>query len=176
MAIWLTGGSWQWGEWLVAYKQPEEVLWEHFVFAPIPAAEKGGTPVSVSHPLVWLITKVTSSAENPELHQDLACELITHVSSVERNTDHAIHSAHLAIRKAQLEYWRYKENKFLAKVTEEVSPFARFSPNHPKAPFYWEALFTAIVAVETGAQTPQEALDTLIRTLQAEIPDLIVEE
>jgi inositol-phosphate transport system substrate-binding protein len=177
VGIWLTGGSWNWGEWQRApHNQPEDVLWENITFAPIPPGFEGGTPVSVSHPLVWLITKVTSSAEHPELNRQLACELITHVSSVERNTDHAIHSAHLAIRKSQLDYWRYKEDEFAAKVTEEVSPYARFSPNHENAPFYWEQLFQAIVAVETGALSPEDALNNMITTLQAQIPDLIVED
>ena len=177
IGIWLTGGSWNWSEWQHdPYNVPESELFEKIGFAPIPAGEKGGQPVSVSHPLVYMITAVTSSADQPELHQELACELITHASSVELTTDHAVHSGHLAVRQAQLNYWRYAENEFAKRVSEEVSPYARFSPNHEKAPKYWEIIFKeGIVPVETGTMTPQAAVQHLEQRLKAEIPDIIVE-
>ena len=172
VGIFLTGGSWNWAEWQHdPYNKTEDYLWENVGFAPIPAAEVGGKPVSVSHPLVHVIT---SASQNPEL----AFLIVTLASSVDLNTRHAIQSGHLAIRQSQLSYGPYAANKFAKMVSELCAPFAHFSPNHPKAPFYWEALFKdGIVPVEVGALSPEAALDNLIQRLQGELGDqLIVKE
>jgi len=70
-ALYLTGGIWQWAGW---QKEPwnysEEWLFEHVTWIPYPAAEKGGTPLSVSHPLACLLT---SASQN----KDLAFRLLT---------------------------------------------------------------------------------------------------
>lgn len=172
VGIFLTGGSWNWAEWQHApYNKTQEYLWENVGFAPIPAAKKGGKPISVSHPLVHLITAASQ-------HKDLAFLIVTLASSVDLNTRHAIQSGHLAIRQSQLCYGPYADNRFAAMVSKLCAPFAHFSPNHPKAPFYWEALFKdAIVPVEVGALTPQKALDNFVRRMQGELGnDLIVQD
>ncbi len=165
----LTGGSWNFAEWQHApYNKSFEYLWENIGFAPIPAAEKGGKPVSVSHPLVHLITAASQ-------HKDLAFLIVTMASAVDLNTRHAISSGHLAIRKSQLSYPPYYADVFARKVSELCAPFARFSPNHPKAPFYWETLFRdGIVAVEVGALSPAEALENFIKRMQTELGDQVI--
>ncbi len=165
----LTGGSWNFAEWQHApYNKSFEYLWENIGFAPIPAAEKGGKPVSVSHPLVHMITAASQ-------HKDLAFLIVTMASAVDLNTRHAISSGHLAIRKGQLSYPPYYADVFARKVSELCAPFARFSPNHPKAPFYWETLFRdGIVAVEVGALSPAEALENFIKRMQTELGDQVI--
>lgn len=174
----LTGGSWNWAEWMAdPYQVPESVLFDKIGLAPIPAAEEGGNPVSVSHPVTYLITKKTSSRERPELHQKLAFELITHASSVPLATDHALHSGHLALRKDQLDYWRYEQAEFEAMVSERASPHARFLPNHKDASLYLDLLMkSAIVPVETGEATPEEVVERFIRQAKNRIEDLKVIE
>ncbi len=172
VGIFLTGGSWNWAEWQRdPYNKSEDYLWENVGFAPIPPAEKGGKPVSVSHPVVHVITAASQ-------HPDLAFLIVTMASAVDLNTKHAIGSGHLAIRQSQLSYGPYAANRWAKHVSELCAPFARFSPNHPSAPFYWDTLFKdGIVPVEVGTLTPQAALDNLIQRLQGQLGDeLIVQE
>lgn len=169
VGIFLTGGSWNWAEWQRdPYNKTEEYLWENIGFAPIPAAEKGGKPVSVSHPLVHLITSASQ-------HKELAFLIVTLASAVDLNTRHALESGHLAIRQSQLAFAPYAENLHAKTVSELCAPFARFSPNHPKAPFYWDVLFKdGIVPVEVGALTPEQALENFIQRMQAELGDQVI--
>jgi inositol-phosphate transport system substrate-binding protein len=111
-------------------------------------------------------------------HPDLAFLIVTLASAVDLNTDHAIGSGHLAIRQSQLSYEPYAADRRAKRVSELCAPFSHFSPNHPSAPFYWEALFQdAIVPVEVGALLPEAALDNLIQRLQGELRDeLVVQE
>jgi inositol-phosphate transport system substrate-binding protein len=172
VGIFLTGGSWNWAEWQRdPYNKSEDYLWENVGFAPIPPVEKGGKPVSVSHPLVHVIPVASR-------HPDLAFLIVTLASAVDLNTDHAIGSGHLAIRQSQLSYEPYAADRRAKRVSELCAPFSHFSPNHPSAPFYWEALFQdAIVPVEVGALLPEAALDNLIQRLQGELRDeLVVQE
>ncbi|RLE33178.1 ABC transporter substrate-binding protein [Candidatus Acetothermia bacterium] len=165
----LTGGSWNFAEWQHdPYNKSFEYLWENIGFAPIPAAEKGGKPVSVSHPLVHVITAASQ-------HKELAFLIVTLASAVDLNTRHALQSGHLAIRRSQLSYAPYAADVFAKTVSELCAPFARFSPNHPKAPFYWEALFRdGIVPVEVGALSPEAALENFIKRVQTELGDQVI--
>lgn len=172
VGIFLTGGSWNWAEWQrPPYDKSEDYLWENIGFAPIPAVQKGGKPVSVSHPLVHMIT---AASRYPEV----AFLIVTLASAVDLNTTHAIGSGHLAIRQSQLSYGPYAADQHAKRVSELCAPFSRFSPNHPSAPVYWDALFReAIVPVEVGVLSPTSALNNLIQRLQGELGnELIVKE
>ena len=168
IGIFLTGGSWNWMEWQrVPYSLPEEEEWENIGWFPIPSGFKGGKSISVSHPLVHLITKASR-------HKELAFLLVTLASSVDLNTKHALGSGHLAIRQSQVAYGQYAKAKY-AKLMTEVLKYTHFSPNHEKAPFYWETLFRgAISAVETGSISPEGALDFFVKRMKFEIGDQVI--
>lgn len=168
IGIFLTGGSWNWAEWQRSpYNLSEEEEWKNIGWFPIPSAFKGGKPVSVSHPVVHLITKASQ-------HKELAFLLVTLASSIDLNTKHALGSGHLAIRQSQTAYGPYAKAKY-AKLMTEVLKYTRFSPNHEKAPFYWETLFKgAISAVETGSVSPEGALDFLVKRMKSELGDQVI--
>jgi len=167
VGIYLAAGSWQWAE-MQGYGATEEFLWENVGFAPIPAGEKGGRPVSFSRPGVWLIPSASQ-------HKDLAFLVITLASSVDLATRHAIKSGHLAIRHSQLSYVPYAENKFLKTVSELCAPFGGISPNHPQATVYWDVLYKdGFVPVETGVMTPEQALEHFIRRMKDRLGDEVI--
>lgn len=167
VGIFLTGGIWHWAEWQRSpYSLSEEYEFENIGWAPIPSGFKGGKPISVSHPLVHLITKTSP-------HPELAFLLVTLASEVDLNTKHAVQSGHLAVRNSQLSYQPYAEALFLKKAAE-ILQFSRFSPNHPKAPFYWETIFRAIGAVEAGIKTPEEALEFVVNRMRGELGDEVI--
>ena len=126
-------------------------MWENIGWALIPAGSKGGRPVSVSHPLAYIIP---AKARNP----GLGFLIVTLATSNDLNTRHAIQSMHLAIRDSQIAYRAYGESKALVEFAK-LLPFSRFSPNHPKTPFYWETIHKGLSGVETGQLTPDRALD-----------------
>jgi len=172
VGIFLTGGNWNWAEWKVEpYNLSEAEMWKNIGWFPIPSGSKGGKPVSVAVPMVHLITKASR-------HKDLAFLLVTLASSNDLNTKHALVSGHLGTRQSQLSYGEYAEDKYTTAMSVSVMNYMRFSPNHTKAPFYWDTLFkTAICAVETGAASPEVALDFFIKRMKSEIGDeLIVRE
>ncbi len=168
IGIFLTGGSWNWAEWIRSpYNIPEAEQWKNVGWFPIPSAFKGGKPVSVSHPLVHLITKAS-------LNKDLAFLLVTLASSNDLNTKHALGSGHLAVRQSQVAYGEYAKAKY-AKLMTEVLKYTHFAPNHEKAPFYWETLFKGgISAVETGAVSPEGALDFFVKRMKSELGDQVI--
>ncbi len=166
VGIFLTGGTWHWGEWRTKYRLSEDYLWENIGWAPIPAGFKGGRPVSVSHPLAYIIP---ARAENP----GLGFLIVTLATSNDLNTRHAVQSAHLAVRDSQVAYRAYAESRALVEFTK-LLPYSRFSPNHPKAPFYWEAIHKGLSGVETGQLIPKRALDFILNRLKGQIGDELI--
>lgn len=166
VGIFLTGGTWHWGEWKTKYKLSEDYMWENIGWALIPAGSKGGRPVSVSHPLTYIIP---AKAKNPRLGFLIA----TLATSNDLNTRHAIQSAHLAIRESQVAYRAYTESKALVKFAK-LLPYSRFSPNHSKAPFYWETIHQGISGVETDQLTPDRALEFILERLKQELGDELI--
>jgi inositol-phosphate transport system substrate-binding protein len=169
-AIQMTGGIWNWGEWQVApYNKSEKYLFDNITWIPYPAAQRDGSPLSVSHPLA---TVITSASRN----KDLAFLLATLQYATDLQAESVLASGHLAVRNTQLGYAPYAAKRYQSEVTELLK-VTRFSPNHPKAPFYWESFFQAIQGVEAGAMNPQAALTFFVRRVQQELGnELIVED
>jgi inositol-phosphate transport system substrate-binding protein len=169
--LFMFGGSWNWAEWFSNYvvdRGGEDYLWEHFGFAPIPARAEGtDTPITLTHPLVYMIS---SQYEHP----DLALLLISKATVPQLNTDYAIASGHLGILKSQAEYGPYTSAKFLSQVLPLLD-FTTFLPNSPHWSAWSEAYYLGIQSVESaGALTPEDALEVVTDQLQNELGDNVV--
>jgi len=163
------GGTWNWGDWKVNYvadKGGEAFLFDNIGFGLIPAAEKGGKPVTLTHPLVY---GVSSGSKNP----DLAFRLITLVTTKEANTKHAVESAHLGILKSQADYEPYKADRFLGEALYMLN-YTTFLPNNPNWGTYSEAWFQAMQAVETGDLSAEDAVEFVVEQLQNELGDEVI--
>lgn len=163
------GGTWNWGDWKVNYvadKGGEEFLFENIGFGLIPAAEKGGKPVTLTHPLVY---GISSSSKHP----DLAFRLITLVTTKEANTKHAVDSAHLGILKSQADYEPYKADRFLGEALYMIE-YTTFLPNNPDWGTYSEAWFQGLQAVEAGDLTAEDAVEFVAEQLQNELGDRVI--
>jgi inositol-phosphate transport system substrate-binding protein len=163
------GGTWNWGDWKVNYvaeKGGEEFLFENIGFGLIPAAEKGGKPVTLTHPLVY---GVSSGSKHP----DLAFRLITLITTKEANTKHAVESAHLGILKSQADYEPYKADRFLSEALYMIE-YTTFLPNNPDWGTYSEAWFQGLQAVEAGDLTAEDAVEFVAEQLQNELGDRII--
>ncbi len=166
------GGTWHWAEWQkVPYhpklgKVPESYLWENFIFMLVPSGYKGGKPVTLSHPFVYVIT---SQSKHPEV----AALILALVTQPEFDVKHAVGSAHIPVRKASLEHPEMKKAKFLSDVAYMLD-YTTFEPMHPLWSKYKKIIFDAIAAVEMGKMKPDEALKFMIDSIKAD-PELAKE-
>ena len=163
------GGTWQWAEWAELYLKDlggEDYMWENFGFGLIPAAEKGGKPNSITHPLVYTVTSQCK-------HPDLAIALIAKVTNYGPNTRHAIASAHLGVLKGQSEYKFYKGSRLLTETLYMLN-YTAFLPNNPYWGTYSPITFEALAAVVSGDFTPEEAMDFVVEGLQRELGDKVI--
>jgi inositol-phosphate transport system substrate-binding protein len=162
------GGAWQWAEWAsqwTADKGGQTYQFENWGYGLYPAAP-GGSPVTLSHPVVYLI-----SAQSE--HPDLALALIAKATTDEANTRHAINSTHLGILKSQAGYEAYAKDAFLSDVLYMLD-YTTFLPNSPNWGPYSTITYEALAAVQIGDLTAQEAVDLVVEGLQNELGDEII--
>ena len=164
--LFFNAGTWKWKDWQTTYKIVDQVLWDNVGFMLIPAAQKGGKPVTVSHPLAYA---VTSNAKYPEL----AFRLIANATTPELNSKHSVTSAHLAILSTQKDDPTYKQDKFLL-ATQYMLDYTRFIPNHAKFGIYDDVLYRFLGAVEQGQVTPAQAVDSAVKEIQSQVGDEII--
>ena len=164
--IFYNAGSWSYKEWLTTYKQPEADLSTNVGFSLIPAAQKGGRPTTLSHPLAYM---VTSNSKYPEL----AFRLLAHATTPALNSRHAVESAHLAILSTQQSDPTYQRDKFLL-ATGYMSEYSTFIPNHARYGAYDEVLFRFLSAVATGQLAPKAASDQAVAELRNQIRDELI--
>lgn len=158
-------GTWTVAEWKEQYNLSEED-WENMGYALVPAGEKGGTPVTLSHPLVYMIT---SESEHP----DWAARVLAMATTPELNTKHAVASNHLAILETQEEDPDYANDPFLSDVTYMLQ-YTTYLPNHEQFGTYDEAVFRGLTAVESGQMAPQEAVDVVVEELERQLGDEVI--
>jgi inositol-phosphate transport system substrate-binding protein len=164
--LFYNAGTWTWKDWQATYKVQEQALWDDVGFMLVPAAQRGGKPVTVSHPLAYA---VTSNAKNP----DLAFRLIANATTPELNSKHSVTSAHLAILTTQKDDATYKQDKFLL-ATQYMLEHTKFIPNHPKFGVYDDVLYRFLGAVEQGQNTPAQAVDSAVKELQGQLGDDLI--
>ncbi len=163
------GGTWQWAEWAEKFLKEqggEAYMWENFGIGLIPAAEKGGKPNTLTHPLAYLIN---SQSKYP----DLALALIAKVTNYGPNTRHAIASTHLGILENQTEYKFYKGSRLLSE-TLYMLDYTTFLPNNPYWGPYSTITYEALAATVGGDFTPDEAVDFVVDGLQRELGDKVI--
>jgi len=164
--LFYNAGTWTWKEWATTYKVPENDLWANVGFALIPAAQKGGKPTTLSHPVAY---GVTSNSKAPEL----ALRLLANATTPELNSRHSVESAHLAILSTQLKDPTYQKDKFLL-ATGYMSDFTTFIPNHAKYGAYDEVLFRFLSGVATGQLTPKAATEQAVAELKNQLRDELI--
>ncbi|RLG80591.1 MAG: ABC transporter substrate-binding protein, partial [Thermoprotei archaeon] len=165
-------GTWHWAEWQrVEYheklgKLPESYEWENLGFALVPAPETGLKPMTLSSPYLYY---VTSQSKYPEI----AFILIMLATSPPLDAKHAVDSGHLPVRMTTVEYPYYKQSKFLHDVSYMLE-YTSFEPLHLGWSTYKSVWLEAITKVEKGEATPEQALEEMVKTLQAQLGDEII--
>jgi inositol-phosphate transport system substrate-binding protein len=160
MTFW-QGGTWHKAEWCTNYGLTEEAFASTVSFFPIPAAQRGGQPHGISHPMVYMIS---SRSKHPEL----ALRLLVHASAADLNARHALHSGHLAIRASEAALPAYRADRFLRQATDLLR-YASLAPNHPEWPQYEAIVTEAIRAVQARRLTPADAAQFVTMRLHQQL-------
>lgn len=136
---------------------------DHFGMMLIPAADKGGKAVTLSHPFVYT---VSSQSKHPEL----AKRLIELVADPKLQAEHDVSTTHLPVTKKASEEPTFKNDITLGKTTYMLD-YTTFLPNAQGFPTYSKSIFGAIQAVELGKKTPEEALKDVETELKSSLGD-----
>ena len=165
-AIWMYG-IWDLGSYAFPLGVPsdKESFFEQFGWTAAPAPEKGGQPGSLTHPIVYGV----GASENAEI----AATVVGYASDADLNTDHAVTTTHIGIKRAQLDDPRYAEVWTLALATELIE-FTHYMPNHPDFGALNQIIYEALQGVETGQLSAADAAVYVIDEAGARIPDSIV--
>ncbi len=155
------GGTWHKAEWRTHYGLSEAAFANTISFFPIPAAQRGGQPNGISHPMVYMISRHST-------HPALAFRLLVHASAADLNAQHALHSGHLAIRASEAALPAYKADGFLLQATDFLR-YARLTPNHPDWPQYEAIVTEAIRAVQARRLPPAEAVQFVATRLRQQL-------
>ncbi len=156
------------GVWAVAWQVGEkngatwptdkEGYFHKIGWLPAPAAEKGGKPANLSHPILYAVNPKSKNAE-------IAADLVALASLPYFNNEHAVTSYHTAISNAQTAMPKYKENWVLSAASPMMAN-AQFVPNHTQFGSYNKVLFNGLQAVETGKMTAEQAVDFIADELE----------
>ena len=165
-AMWMYG-IWDLGSYAFPLGVPsdQESFFEQFGWTAAPAPEKGGRPGSLTHPIVYGV----GAGENAEL----AATVVGYASDADLNTDHAVTTTHIGIKRAQLDDPRYAEVWTLALATELLE-FTHYMPNHTDFGTLNAVIYEALQGVETGQLSAADAAVYVIEEAGARIPDSIV--
>ncbi len=147
------------GEW----DTTEETYFNKVGWIHSPAAEKGGTPANLSHPIVYVVSDKSKN-------KVLAATLVAIASQPYFNTEHAVTTSHTGITFGQVSQPAYADSWALREGTAMLNR-ATFMPNHTKIGPFNAAIYKGIQGVETGRLSPEEGAEFIVEELQSELAD-----
>jgi inositol-phosphate transport system substrate-binding protein len=174
-ALFWNGGVWQWADWAANYVADlggQDYLFGFVGYALQPSGIKGQPGVTLSHPLVYMITNEKASGAT---NQDAACALLAKTTTPEINTLHAVGSTHLGILKSQAQDPAYANDRLLSE-TLYMLDYNTYQPNHIMYGPYYDIVYDNMVKAESGEVTPEKAAEDAVKLLQTEIGDFLIVE
>lgn len=162
-------GIWNLGAQLEAFGlQPtdKEAYFNKITWINAPAAEKGGTPTNLSHPIVYVV------GDTP--NKELAAMLVAFASQHVPNTKHAVGTNHTPVNYGQAAMPEFVEKGWGLVAGVPLLQYAQFMPNHPKIGQYNAITFQGVQAVETGQMSPADAVEMVVEELETELGDDVI--
>jgi len=156
---------WQGGTWHYARYTGKEGLKDFFgnvEYSMIPAGDKSGKANTLTHPLVYVITKQGSDKQKA-----IQAKLIEIASQPEINSLHALKSAHLGISAAQKNVEAYRADRWSTEATDRLMPYATAMPNDADLGNLWNAYWKGLEAAWTGSKSPEQAVTDAEKELRS---------
>lgn len=164
-SVFYYGGIWNIFNYVQQGANYEEML-DQFDFMLVPAVEKGGKPMTLSHPMIYTVSAQTE-------HPDLVKRLLELVAAPEYQVKHSIETCHLPINKSGAEDSEFQKDAYLSSVTYMLD-YTTFLPNNQNFNKYSDALYKAIQGVEIGQLTPEEAIEFMETELASTLGEDII--
>jgi inositol-phosphate transport system substrate-binding protein len=174
-ALFWNGGVWNWSNWaknFVADEGGNDFLFSFIGYAVQPTGIRGKAGVTLSHPLVYMITSPKTSGT--DLY-DESCALLAKTTTSEINTPHAVDSTHLGILKSQAADPAYAQDKLLSE-TLYMLDYAFYQPNHTMYTPWFDIVYDGMLKAENGEATPEKAAEDVVKLLQSELGDFLIVE
>jgi inositol-phosphate transport system substrate-binding protein len=165
-------GIWHGGTWHYARYVGQEGLKNFFdtvQFSLVPAGDKTGKANTLTHPIVYLLTK---HADKDKM--EIAAQLIEIASEPRINALHAIKSAHLAICKQESNIPFYSNDRWAREATRRLLPYANAMPNNSNFGVYWDVMWAGLEGAWTGQKTVQQAISDDETALKSSLGDRII--
>ena len=165
-------GIWHGGTWHYARYVGQEGLKNFFdtvQFSLVPAGDKTGKANTLTHPIVYLLTK---HADKDKM--EIAAQLIEIASEPRINALHAIKSAHLAICKQESNIPFYSNDRWAREATRRLLPYANAMPNNSNFGVYWDVMWAGLEGAWTGQKTVQQAISDDETALKSSLGDKII--
>ena len=165
-------GMWHGGTWHYKRYTTKEGLGDFFgkiQFALIPAGDADGKANTLTHPLVYLLTK-----QGDEDAIAIAADLVKIASEPRLNALHAIKSAHLGISKSEASVDLYSGDRWAREATERLLPHATAMPNNVNFGQYWEIMWGGLEGAWTGQKSVADAIAEAETELKATLGDKII--
>lgn len=132
-----------------------------------PAAEEGGQPANLSHPIIYVVSELSE-------HKELAAMIVGLASQPVLNTAHAVTTGHTPISYGQASMKRFVEEGWALRAGAPMLDYATFMPNHAQIGQYNALVYAGIQAVETGKLEPADAALFVVEEMQAELGDEVI--
>jgi inositol-phosphate transport system substrate-binding protein len=142
----------------------DEWLQQNIGVMLLPANKKGGKPVTVSNPYVYVVSKKTKQP-------DLVKRLLVQVSAPEFQKSHAVPSSHIPFTKEGQEL--VKDNAWLNTVSY-MTNYSKFVPNQPDEPKFEKIRNEAVQNIETGTMTPEKAAEWMEKQMKLDLGSVVV--
>lgn len=143
-----------------------DAMMEQFDFMLVPSTEKGGKPMTLSHPLIYTVSSQTE-------HPDLVMRLLELVAAPEYQVNHSVETCHLPINKSGAADEEFANDAYLSSVTYMLD-YTSFIPNNENFNKYADAYYKAIQGVEIGELTPEEGIAFMETELANTLKDDII--
>ena len=164
-------GLWHGGTWHYARYTKKEGLTDFFdkvVFSLIPSGKKGKKGVTITHPLVYMVSK---RAEGDTA--EIAARLITIATEPRINTLHAIASAHLGVTRTQSRVEMYANDRWTAEATALLE-HAVSLPNNANFGQLDQIVWRGLTAAWSGQMTPAEAAGIVVQEVKNTMGDKVM--
>ncbi|PIO97270.1 extracellular solute-binding protein [Pleomorphomonas carboxyditropha] len=160
-------GTWQKAEWETKWGLKD--FFGQMQYSLIPAGNAEGHANTLTHPLVYLLSKAGSDEDAA-----LSAELITIASEPRINALHAVKSGHLAIGEAEAAIPFYANDRWTATATEGLLPHAKPIPNDPNFGVVWKAMFKGLEASWTKTSSVADAVKAVETEVKTSLGDAII--
>lgn len=163
---------WHGGTWHYARYTKEEGLKDFFnrvQFSLIPAGDKSGQANTLTHPVVYLITK-----QEDEDSMEIAAKLVQIASEPRINTLHAIKSSHLGISPEQMDIGLYRNDRWTMEATERLLPKATSMPNNADFGAFWGIYWKNLEAAWSGQKTAEQAVADAEQEIRGTLANRVV--